>query len=569
MRKLLTFTVVLAFWPVASFAQAPSDADQLWSQLRKASTLENLHETLRTQSNLHDTYLYIAGSGNEQSVPLLLERLRLDYGASQRGDASGIGMTFDCAQVHLIDALRAITNTDQGMYYPRWESWWEANREYSQQRWIRDGFAAKGLHVSEPVDEQFGFELVELMGREQNYLNYNAIRLLKGVPLDQRAKWAARAAASDQRSDRFAAIQISSLFAIDGKDALLRRLTADPDLEIRRTALTRLNDHLRVSASATPGEAHILREANQEKRIRGMCFLGDSLLVVFRDGEVKAFDMPSFRSTWTSRVLPGAGDQILAVKDRVFLASQEGAVAAVDSRGHVLWSRQPDDEKNEVRRIIFHGDKLLLVRLESVDQLDPNTGLTKASTRSHNLLKDADSTDSSAFFIDGSGLHSLDAAALQAQFSVPAAVSVNEQSVCVIATFPEYRLTCMEPSSLALQWTQPVGKNGTWGHQVAPIPFGSQVFVPTDTDLTAFNAADGSLQWTAFGGQEAHGSIVATDYGLLLQSMTYKLELRDLKSGEVRRVWPQLRGVYRLAVHQHIAAVTDFDGALWLVDLQN
>ena len=32
------------------------------------------------------------------------------------------------------------------------------------------------------------------------------------------------------------------------------------------------------------------------------------------------------------------------------------------------------------------------------------------------------------------------------------------------------------------------------------------------------------------------------------QSVTYKLELRDLQTGEVRRVWPQLPGVARIAV---------------------
>jgi len=162
-----------------------------------------------------------------------------------------------------------------------------------------------------------------------------------------------------------------------------------------------------------------------------------------------------------------------------------------------------------------------------------------------------------------------DPAALQPQFSRAIGVSVNQQSVCVTATAPEDRITCLAPDSLSLQWTQPIGKHGTWGHGVAPIQNGSQVFVPTDTELTAFNAADGSMQWTAFGGQESHGTTVATDYGLLVQSMTYKLELRDLQSGEVRRVWPQMQGVARIAIHEHFAAVADLDGALWMVSLRN
>ena len=570
MRKPLTFIVTLAFSAVTAFARTPNVDKKSSNQVQKAAALERLHEILRTQSNLHDVYLEIVGVGNEQSVPLLLERLRLDYGSLQLGDPSGTGMGFDCAQVHLIDALRAITNTDQGMYYPRWASWWEANRGFSQPRWIRDGFAIKGLHVVEPVDEQFGLELIDLIGRDRGYLNFNAMRLLAGVPPEQRAKWATQDAESGQRSDRLGAIQVSSIFAIKAQDALLRRLTTDPDLEIRRLALTRLNDHLRVSLSATPGNARILREADRDNWIRGLCFLGDSLFVAFRNGEVEAFDAQSFRKLWTRRVFSGAGDQILAVRDRVFLASQEGGVIALDNRGHLLWSRETDDESNEIRRLISHDNELLIVRLNSVDRLDPNTGVTKSTVPSHGLLTDADSTDSSAFFIDGRGLHSLhDPAALQPQFSRAIGVSVNQQSVCVTATAPEDRITCLAPDSLSLQWTQPIGKHGTWGHGVAPIQNGSQVFVPTDTELTAFNAADGSMQWTAFGGQESHGTTVATDYGLLVQSMTYKLELRDLQSGEVRRVWPQMQGVARIAIHGHFAAVADLDGALWMVSLRN
>ena len=60
-----------------------------------------------------------------------------------------------------------------------------------------------------------------------------------------------------------------------------------------------------------------------------------------------------------------------------------------------------------------------------------------------------------------------------------------------------------------------------------------------------------------------------TNYGLLVQSNTYELELRDLQTGEVRRVWPQTPGVGRIAVRRQFAAVVDLHGGLWLVDLSN
>src|SRR5207253_6008263 len=66
------------------FAQTPYVDEKSPNQVRKTAALESLHDILRKHSNLHDEYLEIAAIGNEGSVPLLLERLRLDYGNLQR-----------------------------------------------------------------------------------------------------------------------------------------------------------------------------------------------------------------------------------------------------------------------------------------------------------------------------------------------------------------------------------------------------------------------------------------------------------------------------------------------------
>lgn len=566
MRRPLTSIVILFFSAATAFAQTPSVAKNFPSQAWKTAALQRLHDTLRNRSNLHDEYLEISGIGNEESVPLLLERLRLDYGSLQHGDPSGVGVGFDCAQVHLVDALRTITNTDQGMYYPRWLSWWEENRGLPQQRWIQDGFAAKALHVVEPVDEQFGLELIELIGQDRGYLNFNAKRLLRDAPPEQRAKWAARAAESDQRYSQLGAIQVLSLFEIDGEDALLRRLTDNSDLELRRQALTRLNDHLRTSLSAAPGNARIVREAEKDNWITGVGFFGD-LLVAVRNGKVEAFDTRTLGKLWTRQVFSGAGGRVLVVRNRMFLGAQEGVIA-IDQRGKVVWRREAYDEVNQLRRLISRGDEIVLVRLNSLDQLDINTGAVKSTIPSDGIIRDADSTYKSGFFVDGRGLRYFgDAAGPEYRLSHAIGVSVNEQSVCV--TSADYRITCLVPDTLAVQWTRPIGANGTWGHGVAPIQYGSQVFVSTDNELTAFDASDGFMQWTSYGGQESHGITVPTNYGLLIQSITYKLELRDLLTGEVRRVWPQIPGVARVAVQGQFAAIVDIHDGLWLVDLSN
>jgi hypothetical protein len=92
-----------------------------------------------------------------------------------------------------------------------------------------------------------------------------------------------------------------------------------------------------------------------------------------------------------------------------------------------------------------------------------------------------------------------------------------------------------------------------------PVRDDLQVLVPTDEDLTAFGASDGSLLWASRGGQEAQDAVAQTAQGFLIQRSGYRLELRNLANGEVRSVWPQIDGVMRLAVEGPNAAVADMD----------
>src|SRR5260370_13438030 len=141
MRRLLTFTVVLILPAIAAFAQTTYPDGKLPNQnqgkaalapaaprnpVSSEPALDQLHDALRKYHDPHDAYLSIAQLGNEESVPLLLERFRLDHGTSEPPSQAMVG--FVCTQLHLVDALRSITNTDKGMYYPRWAARAEANR---------------------------------------------------------------------------------------------------------------------------------------------------------------------------------------------------------------------------------------------------------------------------------------------------------------------------------------------------------------------------------------------------------------------------------------------------------
>ncbi len=559
--------------------EPPAEPDYLRGMpAYKEPNLAELREELRQYPEPHDAYLALIELGNEETVPLLLDRLRLDYGASEPAPLPpGKMYGFICTQGHLIEALRSITNTDQGMYYPRWAAWWEANRKLPRERWVLDGFAAIGLHAAQPVDERFGLELIELLPGEnaQNaYQASNARRLLAGLPPETRAGWVTRAAASGDRTLRLGALDVLSRIDTTGREDLIRKLAVDTDLEIRRRALSTLNQRLRVTLSTGPtGPPGFCRaELSSERRIRSVTFAGDSLIVAY-DDRVTALEARTRRELWTQRAIRGTGEMVLAAGERVILASREGAVLALDLRGRVLWSRKlGEDGDDEIRRLVPRGDDIVVVRERALELLDSRTGATKSRSQAVDFIRDADSAQEFVYFVDGRGLRPLGGqSGLGLQFPDALGVSVTGKAVCVTsgAFGHSGRLTCLTADTLIEQWSRPIGDAWTGGHGIAPVQDGFRVFAPTDKDLTAFDASNGSLLWTTEGGLESHGTIIPTPYGLLLENSDYHVELRDPQTGEVRRVWPRINGVWHIAVHERFAAVADMDEILWLVDLSD
>jgi hypothetical protein len=234
-RALFTLTLALA---TAHLTHA-----QLLDKPNPAAdrALRGLHEALRQPPGLsdaarHDAYLSLIGFGNEQTVPLLLERLRIDYGATEPVPPPGKQLGFICTQGHLVDALRSITNTDQGMFYPRWKAWWDTHRNLSMLQWILEGFREGGLHVIDPPDEQFAFELIQELTDERLYYSINAFRLLRRAPASARTAWVGSAATSDRRALRLGALRDLEHIDTSAHMELIRRLAADDDQEVRELA---------------------------------------------------------------------------------------------------------------------------------------------------------------------------------------------------------------------------------------------------------------------------------------------------------------------------------------------
>lgn len=184
----------------------------------------------------HDAYLLLITLANKETVPLLLERLRIDYGPTEPVPPAGKQFGFVCTHVHLVDALRSTTNTDQGMFYPRWKSWWDTHQNLTRLQWILEGFKEGGLHVIDPPDEQFGLELIRALTDRREYYSLNALRLLRRSSTSGRRAWVRSAASSDQRELRLGALRDLERIDTSGNLELIRTLSGDEDQEIRELA---------------------------------------------------------------------------------------------------------------------------------------------------------------------------------------------------------------------------------------------------------------------------------------------------------------------------------------------
>ena len=539
---------------------------QLFGSIGHADNLEELHKVLRNSREPHDAYLTAEEIGNEETVPLLLDRLRLDYGPSEPPVTPGKVQGFICTQIHLADALRSITNTDQGPNYPRWAAWWAANRTFSRQRWIFDGFAAGGLHPVDPVDERFGLELIEALASERLYYRRNAQRLLSGVPAETRAKWLSTAASSDRRTLRLGTLDDLSYIDQTGREDLLRVLTRDSDLEVRRNALTALNARLEKSPSTHPPAGGCFCRM-EGPSVESVAFAGDLLITAY-DDRVRAYDTKTLRELWSRPTGNGIGELVLIAGQQVILASRYGALLALDLEGRVQWSRQADSQnwtdenRNEVTRLIRYSAELIVVRWHSVERLNLKSGAAGSTYNATGFVGGADATETSMCLVDGSGLRCEPGG--NRDLSHAHAVSVSQDLVCTVAgDWKDQRLACLSANTLSQLWQQPVFvKDDT------PVQDGPRLFVYTWDELMALRSADGSILWAT---RETGYSnrLLPTEYGLLSCDPAGRVELRDPQTGEFRRVWPQVHWMSGgAAVHGEWAAIADLD-VVWLIDLSS
>jgi outer membrane protein assembly factor BamB len=351
-----------------------------------------------------------------------------------------------------------------------------------------------------------------------------------------------------------------------GFEDLLRKLTADDDVEIRRRALTVLNDRLASSASIQPpaGDRFCRVEpgARENIAVESVSFADDMLIVAYRNW-VRAFDTKTHRERWNRRSREEVGEIVLAAGQQVVLASRYGALLALDMQGRVRWSRAADSQQwtdetaNELTHLFWWKNEIIVVRWHTVEHLDPTNGATKATYPATGYIGGADATDTSLCFVDGSGLHCLDGG--HREFLNGRGVSATSDRICTASgDGGDYNLLCLSGGTLSELWTRSFRYDiGT------PVQDGSRVVVETYEGLTALRSVDGSILWTV--AEEVNSYHVPTAYGLLTRDGMGRPELRDPQTGELRRFWPQVYGT-KVAVQGKWAAIADFD-VVWLLDL--
>lgn len=564
---------------VGLVASAPAAAQRVRRPLSVAQVRAQLHDVLRRYREPHDTYLALSALGTAETVPLLLERFRQDHGMARLPEPpppptisdpgafpfpmiiAPVGRlvpAYVCVHEHLVDVLRNTTNTDRGMYYEDWAAWWRENRQLTQDAWIAKGFADIGLHVADPIDERYALELMGAMGGPTGYLRFNAERVLRRATAGERARWRETAAHVGAPATRLGAVRSVERIDRTGEEAFLRRLARDGDPAVAQAALTSLNARLRVTLArpahrvTSSRHGHPTWVVDTPQGVRGGW--GRTVAALDRRGPRVAWQRPG--------LFPA--DAVVATGDRVLLGSLDGDLAAMDLEGRIRWWSPGRSESDTVRRLISIGESIAVVRDTRIEMWDPVAGEIRAMIDAGGHIYDAAALGEVLFVADSRGLERIVDGRVVASRPLDKAIGVGAGWSSVCATW-EKTFGCFDPNTLAPRWTAAITPDGTWGHQVAPIPYEDLVIILSGGRLAAHRADDGRVVWASDGGQYAQHFVV-TPYGLFVSNDRYRPELRDLRTGEVVAAWPE-PAIFNVDAIGGSGFLRAMDDSIWRVDL--
>lgn len=179
---LLLVSGLIAFAWFVWLAPLRHLSDITWLQSHKP---KQVWRELQKEMACHAGYSHMSGSflelwGDKESAAWLISQFK-----------TGKDL-MDCADGHMGAAIPFITNQELGWDTNAWITWWNANGDKTQEEWIRDGFAKRGLVLSRSLSTNDIVSLLKILDRKTTNLvtavgtnkitgslRYNAFRWLR------------------------------------------------------------------------------------------------------------------------------------------------------------------------------------------------------------------------------------------------------------------------------------------------------------------------------------------------------------------------------------------------------
>lgn len=522
----------------------------------------------------HDLFLLERDEGEAADVRYLISALRWQ----ERTNAADTAM--DCEKAHCLAALTCLTNQHVGRNFADWRAWWKRNANKTQRQWILDGFRIQGLPVCDPPDEAFARALVVWMVGKRDYATTSAWRLLDEVPKLTLQAWTDKCMASERVEERMGAVAVVCRASGEQAEAKLRLLSCDRNAQVAESALTALNACLRRRMGQTPVEGIAWKERLGE-HVTGVtqapgnsrAFVGtERLPSMGKSSALLLFDLRKRITLWTTSCPGVINCSPVAVSDQVFFCCADGSVLAANAvNGNVMWRQQTEGHPDSrPHNKVVAKDDLVCVAMTDylwafrrddghvlwklkiapvIGQIGIASGTIWCISRNWRLL---------AVSPVGEILRE------KTLEDRPFSFSVANGRVYVVSGYTAY-LTALDEHDLTILWRQPIGRIWNWPRP-SPV-IGDGIIIACSNDTVAAFDLSGARLWTT---HETHDSAAAVTCGSYALIINFGLELRDMATGEVKRLYREphvfTQPVY---VSDGVIATGDLDGNLWLLPAGN
>jgi outer membrane protein assembly factor BamB len=509
-------------------------------RLPTAERLAQLHKVLASAGDPHDVILESGRIGDPSSVPFLIEALA-KYGTVPReGRYSAIDTRFA-----VLDALQEITNHNAGRNAEDWRPWYETNKDKTQQQWIEEGFAERGLPVSDPPDDAFVTALIRASDPQYQpgYLQTNALRMLRTVPSDTLVRLAKGLSTSKESADRRATV--AALERVDGAARLdvLRGLTKDADIDVAENALRALNGALRSSLPAVATETvwqvrlarvgvHVLEVLDDHTVVLGIGYGG------LDKTRVAGFDLVTHEIIWTYRTADGVRSNAVRIGDRLYFVSDDRVLHCISVTGKPVWAKPLASNRDWGTvgpAIVAAFDRLFVPDYGSLYVVTPD-GRIRTYAMGKHVRRVVQGRRRLFSAVDNALLVAADPAKPPIRVSTGLRVSdlsASGDAVCVVSSGPVYQLQCLDQDSLRELWRADLPYELGGYSDLAQDA--DNVYVLAQGRALGFNVASGRRLWAT--NEFRSFPPFKLLRGLVLTRDSGPLEWRDRFSGEVIAPW--------------------------------